>query len=156
MKKSTLFACLFYSLVDYLAFLVVTALFTPLVLMPKSAFKDPLGWIETPELLLGFILGSYGLGLLIGSPLFGRLSDSIGRKSVLHLSMVAFVVGNLGVGYFAAFSSAWLVILFRFLTGFGSSGAQLLFNVIDDLEEDEQKRGELWVFWWPCLLSQLS
>jgi predicted MFS family arabinose efflux permease len=141
MKKSTLFACLFYSLVDYLAFLVVTALFTPLVLMPKSPFQDPLGLIETPELLLGCILGSYGLGLLIGSPLFGRLSDSIGRKPVLQLSMVAFVIGNLGVGYFSAFSSAWMVILFRFLTGFGSSGAQLLFNVIDDLEEDEQKKG---------------
>lgn len=141
MKNSTLFACLFYSLVDYLAFLVVTALFTPLVLMPESPFQDSFGWISTPQLLLGCILGSYGLGLFVGSPIFGRLSDSIGRKNVLQLSMVVFILGNLGVGYAAGSSSAWTLILFRFVTGLGSSGAQLLFNVVHDLEEDEKKKG---------------
>lgn len=142
MKKSTLLACLYYSFVDYLSFFIVTALFTPLILAQNSLYKDPLGIMKEPEVLLGVILGAYGLGLFLGSPLLGRWSDHYNRKSALQFSMAIYVLGNIGVGYFFSVANVWMIILFRLITGLGSSGAQLLYNVVQDLEPVEKLRGK--------------
>jgi predicted MFS family arabinose efflux permease len=141
MKKSTLLACLFYSLVDYLAFFVVTSLFTPEILDPNSPYRDPLNFIVDPTTLLGVVLGIYGLGLFSGSLTLGRWSDLFGRKWALKLSMIVFILGNLGVGYFFSLKNVWMLVFFRFVTGLGSSGAQLLYNAIDDLESDQKRKG---------------
>jgi MFS family permease len=141
MKKSTLLACLFYSLVDYLAFFVVTSLFTPEILDPNSPYRDPLNFIVDPTTLLGVVLGIYGLGLFSGSLTLGRWSDLFGRKWALKLSMIVFILGNLGVGYFFSLKNVWMLVFFRFVTGLGSSGAQLLYNAIDDLESDQKSKG---------------
>lgn len=121
MKKSTLLACLFYSLVDYLAFFVVTSLFTPEILDPNSPYRDPLNFIVDPTTLLGVVLGIYGLGLFSGSLTLGRWSDRFGRKWALNLSMIVFILGNLGVGYFFSLKNVWMLVFFRIVQKLGSA-----------------------------------
>ncbi|MBM3197457.1 MAG: MFS transporter [Chlamydiae bacterium] len=140
MKKSTLLAYLFYSLVNYLAFFVVIPLFTPEILDPSSPYRDPLNLIVDPTTLLGVVLGIYGLGLFSGSLVLGRWSDRFGKKWALKITMILFILGNLGVGYFFSIENVWMLVFFRFVTGLGSSGAQLLYNAIDDLESDQKKK----------------
>jgi len=82
MKKSTLLAYLFYSLVNYLAFFVVIPLFTPEILDPSSPYRDPLNLIVDPTTLLGVVLGIYGLGLFSGSLVLGRWSDRFGKNGL--------------------------------------------------------------------------
>lgn len=67
-------------------------------------------------LLLGLIQSSALLGAIIGSITIGRLADLIGRKSMLLMNLLFFVVVAL------LSSVAWNIpslILFRFLIGFG-------------------------------------
>ncbi|NDD59158.1 MAG: MFS transporter [Chlamydiae bacterium] len=142
MKKSILLASLFYSFVEYLSFFIVTSLFTPLILAQNSLYKDPFNLIKEPELLLGVILGVYGLGIFLGAPLLGKWSDHKNRKQALQISMALNILGNIGVGIFFASANVWMMIFFRFITGLGSSGAQLLYNVVQDMESEEKKRGK--------------
>ncbi len=140
MKKSILLASLFYSFVEYISFFVVNSLFTPQLLAQNSVYRDPFNLIKEPELLLGVILGVYGLGILLGSPLLRKWSNHSNHKHALQISMAMNILGNLGVGIFFALANVWMMILFRFITGLGSSGAQLLYSVVQDLESDEKKR----------------
>lgn len=64
--------------------------------------------------ILGWIIASFSLGQLVGSPLLGQLSDRVGRKPVLALSILAGVVGNV---MYAVAGSPEMLILSRLVAG---------------------------------------
>ena len=49
--------------------------------------------------IVGLLVASYAAAQLIGAPLLGRLSDRIGRKPVLLLSVVGTCIGFLLLGF---------------------------------------------------------
>lgn len=51
--------------------------------------------------LVGFLVGSYAAAQLIGAPILGRLSDRIGRRPVLLMSVAGTVAGFLLLGFAA-------------------------------------------------------
>jgi len=48
---------------------------------------------------LGLIVASYAVCSLLGSIILGNLSDKIGRKPILLLSLVGSTLGQIGVGF---------------------------------------------------------
>ncbi|KAG2156490.1 major facilitator superfamily domain-containing protein [Suillus bovinus] len=62
---------------------------------------------------------AYMLTQTAGQPLYGRLSDLVGRKNVLYVSMMIFALGSLLCG---AAKSIILLIVFRGLAGLGGGG----------------------------------
>jgi AAHS family 3-hydroxyphenylpropionic acid transporter len=68
---------------------------------------------------LGSFFSAGTLGLLLGASAGGTLSDRIGRKPVLLLSVLCFAVGSLANGFAFDLSS---LFLFRLLTGMGMGG----------------------------------
>ncbi|KAJ3556865.1 hypothetical protein NM688_g1790 [Phlebia brevispora] len=82
---------------------------------------------------------SYMLTQTAFQPLYGKLSDLIGRKTVLYGSMVLFVVGSLLCG--AAQSMIWL-ILARALAGIGGGGIVSLVWTITSEIVDLQSRAK--------------
>eukprot|EP01095_Lingulamoeba_sp_RSL-Kostka_P017109 TRINITY_DN8697_c0_g1_i1.p1 TRINITY_DN8697_c0_g1~~TRINITY_DN8697_c0_g1_i1.p1 ORF type:complete len:232 (-),score=55.32 TRINITY_DN8697_c0_g1_i1:591-1286(-) len=78
-------------------------------------------------------LGSfYGLLQLIGSPIMGKLSDSLGRKSVLCISL-----GAAGLSYFAMTFSTSLYILYlsRIPVGLCKQTMSIANTMVTDLSE---------------------
>jgi len=69
---------------------------------------------------LGLLFSSGFLGLALGNFVWGPVADSIGRKTVIVVSMLIFSFASLGSAF--APSITWL-IGFRFLTGLGLGGA---------------------------------
>ncbi|MFV8819194.1 MFS transporter [Haliea sp. E17] len=66
-----------------------------------------------PELAT-LCMSLYSLGMLVATPVMGRLSDIHGRKPVLVLSMVGAIIGYLMLGFA---ESIWVIALSRLLAG---------------------------------------
>jgi MFS transporter, AAHS family, 3-hydroxyphenylpropionic acid transporter len=73
----------------------------------------------TPEQFGGFFSSST-LGLMIGAAIGGRLSDRVGRKTVLTASIAVFGLMSVLTGMS---NSVDMLLLMRFLTGVGMGGA---------------------------------
>ena len=69
---------------------------------------------------LGWVFSASTFGLFIGALVGGRLSDRIGRRSVLIASLVLFGLFSIGTALVADTNS---LLLMRFLTGLGLGGA---------------------------------
>ncbi|MCP5131595.1 MAG: MFS transporter [Pseudomonadales bacterium] len=66
-----------------------------------------------PELAT-FCMALYAVGMLVATPVLGRLSDYYGRRPILMLSMVGAIAGYLLLGFAEAL---WVVALSRLLAG---------------------------------------
>lgn len=82
---------------------------------PADAFTHYAGL--PPEWLLGMALAANPAGILLGSLVLGPLSDRLGRRRVLVVTLLACAVGNLVTA--GALSARWypLFLLARFATG---------------------------------------
>ncbi|MCG3179965.1 MAG: Tetracycline resistance protein, class B [Phycisphaerae bacterium] len=69
------------------------------------------------DLSIGLLFASYSVGQVIAAPILGRLSDRVGRRPILLLSIVGTAVSfiMLGVGY--QLRSIWMLFVSRTLDG---------------------------------------
>lgn len=63
---------------------------------------------------LGFLVGVFSLTQLVSAPIFGALSDRIGRKPVLLVSILGTAAGFFVIGFA---QSAWMLFLGRIIDG---------------------------------------
>lgn len=85
----------------------------------------------TQSQVSGFGAAAYVLGACVGALVFGRLTDTYGRKK---LFMVTLGVYLLGTALTALSFDAWWFFLFRFITGAGIGGEYAAINsAIDEL-----------------------
>ncbi|XP_064403728.1 glucose transporter GlcP-like [Halichondria panicea] len=73
---------------------------------------------ENSQLILGTIVSVVFLGTATGNLIAGKLSDLLGRKAVLLLSGVFFVLGAAVLGT-ALQGAVWMLIVGRIITGLG-------------------------------------
>lgn len=88
MKNSRLFTIFVIVFVDLLGF--------GLILPQLPYYADTYG--ATP-LVVGLLLASYAAAQLVGAPVLGRLSDRLGRRPVLLLSVAGTTLGFLLLGF---------------------------------------------------------
>jgi SP family sugar:H+ symporter-like MFS transporter len=74
------------------------------------------------ELGKGVLVGALLIGCAVGAFLAGRISDLIGRRNMMMLAAVMFLISALGAG---AADSAWLFVLARFIGGLGVGAASV-------------------------------
>lgn len=73
------------------------------------------------------VIGLFFLGLGFGSPFFGPLADSIGRKKAMVVGLSLFLIGNV----IALFSNEIFTLLVaRFIQGFGASSTRIIVHTI--------------------------
>ncbi|OJU11502.1 MAG: MFS transporter, partial [Caulobacterales bacterium 68-7] len=93
---------------------------------------------EPWEITLMF--SAFSLGQFFAEPLWGRLSDRIGRKPVLLATISANVVGYL----LLAFSpNIWFAIIIRLLTGFGAGNISTIQGYVADVTPPAQRAGRM-------------
>ena len=78
---------------------------------------------NSSEAALGFEVASMLVGCAIGAFLAGRLGDLLGRRSVLIISAVLFLVSAIGAG---AAHTSWLFIAARVMGGFAVGAASVM------------------------------
>jgi len=78
---------------------------------------------NSSEAALGFEVASMLLGCAIGAFLAGRLGDRLGRRSVLIISAVLFLLSAIGAG---AAHASWLFVLARVVGGFAVGAASVM------------------------------
>ena len=71
------------------------------------------------NLQMSYVLGATLAATAIGGVVFGILSDRIGRKPTLQLTILTYSIGALLSGLAGSF---WLLMVFRVLTGLGVGG----------------------------------
>jgi DHA1 family multidrug resistance protein-like MFS transporter len=72
--------------------------------------------LEIPDYMFGVFFAMMALGLMIGGPIWGILSDYGKRKLYIILGLVIYGIGQL---LFAYSNNMYLMVLYRFIAGFG-------------------------------------
>ncbi len=84
---------------------------------------------------IGFSMGIYGLTQAIFQIPFGALSDRFGRKPLIAIGLMIFIIGSFIAG---VADDIWLLTLGRALQGAGAVGSTIL-AMIADLTREEQR-----------------
>lgn len=88
------------------------------------------------EAKMGLVLGAYSLMQFFCAPLLGRLSDRIGRRPVLCISILGTAIGHFVL---AAAGSFWLLILGRMIDGVAGSNIATAQAYIADISPPEER-----------------
>lgn len=126
---------------DYRAILSLASIFALRMLglfmiLPVFSLYAPQLLGTTPA-LMGVALGIYGLSQACLQIPFGMLSDRFGRKPIITLGLVLFILGSC----IAALShSIYGVILGRLLQGGGAIGSTLIATVADVTREEQRTK----------------
>lgn len=130
-------------IVDTMGLGLVFPVLSPLVLEKTSVLVDPSTTLSVREMYYASIIGIFSLFLLIGAPLIGDLSDSIGRKKALLICVsgtaVSFVLCGIGI----LEGSLSLLLIGRALNGFTAGSNSIAQAAIADMSSHENKAKNL-------------
>lgn len=86
------------------------------------------------------MFSAYSLGQFFAEPFWGRLSDRIGRKPVLLMTLIANAVGYLALAFVP---DVWTAILVRLFTGLGAGNISTVQGYVADVTPPEQRAGRM-------------
>jgi DHA1 family tetracycline resistance protein-like MFS transporter len=86
------------------------------------------------------MFSAYSLGQFFAEPFWGRLSDRIGRKPVLLVTLAANAVGYLALAFVP---NIWLAIVIRLFTGLGAGNISTVQGYVADVTPPEQRAGRM-------------
>lgn len=87
-------------------------------------------------LQVGLLFASFSLAQLLCAPLLGRLSDRIGRKPVIVVSLIGTAIGCLVTG---AANSLWLLFAGRIIDGASGGSLSVAQAAVADISSPEQR-----------------
>jgi DHA1 family tetracycline resistance protein-like MFS transporter len=116
--------------IDHFGFAIVFLLFGPLVL--GQDLSIPISQPERPILALFAIL-IFPLAQSLGAPIFGALSDRIGRKKTFLISISGTIVGNAIMGSAFHWGGFTWVLIGRLLAGFFAGNLTLCLASLADM-----------------------
>ncbi len=102
--------------------MALTALAIDMMLPAFGAMREGFG-LAADSNALASVVTVFLVGLGVGQPLWGPLSDALGRKRILWVGLTIYIVGALG----AAFApSLGVLLLWRFVGGFGAGAVRVI------------------------------
>ena len=107
-----------------------------LVLPPFVFVAKNLG---ASEMLAGFIVSSFAMGQFLATPVWGRLSDRLGRKIILVYTMVGSTLAYLLMAWSDWTGNLWLLLVARFLTGLMAGNFAAATAYVADITPPEKR-----------------
>lgn len=86
--------------------------------------------------VIGLVVASFSVAQMIGAPLIGRLSDRIGRKPVLILSLAGTAIGSLVTGLAGAVG---IVLLGRVVDGLSGASVSVAQAAVADVADPQDR-----------------
>src|SRR4051812_16962907 len=120
------------SLVDMIGFAIV------LPLLPFYALK-----LHASEAQVGIIIAAFSAAQIVSAPLWGRVSDTYGRRPALLIGLLASAIAYV---VFGLADSVWLLLLSRVVQGAGggTTGVAQAY-VADTIEPSQRARALGWL-----------
>ena len=85
---------------------------------------------------LGFLVSSFSVAQLVFSPLLGRLSDRIGRRPVILLSLFGTAVGSVLTG---GATTVWMLFVGRIVDGASGASVSVAQGAVTDVAPPEER-----------------
>ncbi|KPF80505.1 multidrug transporter [Brevundimonas sp. AAP58] len=89
---------------------------------------------------VALMFSAYSIGQFFAEPFWGRLSDRIGRKPVLLITVCANAVGYLMLAFVP---NIWLAIAVRLFTGLGAGNVSTVQGYVADVTPPEKRAGRM-------------
>lgn len=124
-------------------------LFPPMFLQKTSFFLDPLLGNSARMLWLSLTFVLHPVGQFFGSSFWGMLSDRIGRKNALTLSLLGSFLSYIAVGIMIVSNSLLGLLFARLFCGFSQGNLSIVQAAITDRASDNERGlllGRLYAF----------
>ena len=92
--------------------------------------------MQASESTIGLLIASYSVMQFLFMPFWGRLSDTVGRKKILLISLSA---SCLGYFIWGLADSVWLLFLSRMIAGFGNANIAVAQAYVSDVTSLEDR-----------------
>ena len=89
---------------------------------------------------VALMFSAYSVGQFFAEPFWGRMSDRIGRKPVLLITVCANAVGYLMLAFVP---NIWLAIAVRLFTGLGAGNVSTVQGYVADVTPPEKRAGRM-------------
>ena len=86
------------------------------------------------------MFSAYSLGQFFAEPFWGRLSDRIGRKPVLLITLIANAVGYLALAFAP---NIWMAVAIRLFTGLGAGNISTVQGYVADVTPPAERAGRM-------------
>ncbi len=131
-------AVFFVILVAFIGFSVPHIVFSPLFLDSNDLFTE-----NTSDMvryvLYGLAIAVFPVGQVISLPLLGKLSDILGRKKILIITLIIAVLGIVATTLGVLFASVYAIIIGRFVTGLAEGNVAIAQAIVSDSENKQLK-----------------
>lgn len=136
--KDKRIAILFLTIfIDLLGFGIIIPILPNLAKTMASASASGLN----PDVAVGLVAAVFSIIQFLFAPLFGALSDRIGRRPIILGSIIANVIGYTVFGFAGSFAT---LLMSRIISGFGSANISAAQAYIADIS-DAKDRAKKWV-----------
>ncbi len=124
--------------IDLLGIGILIPVIAPLIMDPHGILPPAIGTQERAE-ILGFLLASFALAQFLGAPILGALSDRLGRKIVLIISIAGTLIGYVIFGFGILLGNIFLLFASRILAGFSGGNIAVAMSAIADISDEKSK-----------------
>jgi MFS family permease len=112
---------------------------------------------------IGLIASIYLIGEMVGALVFGRLSDQLGRKRLLIVTLLLYLFGTGLAAFVTGHHTGWLVFFYatRFVAGMGIGGQYAAINsAIDEMMPSKYRgRVDIWIngsYWAGAIIGSFA
>lgn len=123
---------------DLLGLTLIIPILAPL-LIDSNELLGPQYEEESRNLLYGLVIAVFSLCQFIGAPLLGSLSDRVGRKKVLYVTLGGTLLAYLIVAYSIWTSNLVLLMIGRAVQGLSAGNISVIYSSIADISKPEDK-----------------
>lgn len=135
LSLATLFSII---LIDSIGYSIIVPVLVPILLAdaPKMMASSS---SEMRYLVYGFALGLYDLVMLYAAPMLGEMSDQVGRKKVLVLTMLGVIGSYFLLAVSTTYGLVFVLLLARMVGGATAGGQAVAQAAVVDLSNAKNK-----------------